>query len=178
MKQSKYRTDFLFGFVLAIVLICTIGIALIMRPKTSHNTVALQTQHPVSQELMIPAIKLHVPIKTQLTAANMKTSVCQTTESSYPGMRGNLILAGHNYNNKTLFSNLDQVKKGQLIIINHYYVYQIDNIKIVKATTTFKSDKVARITLYTCLKENNPEYRLIITGHLIKREEYHNENEN
>lgn len=132
-------------------------------------TVYLQRQKPKSYTLSIPAIKLEVPIKTKLTKHNMKNYICQENADDYPGMPGNLVLAGHNYLNNKLFSNLDQVKIGQKIIINHYYVYQVDKIQAVNAKHHFNRGHVARITLYTCLKENNPNYRLIIQGHLIKK---------
>lgn len=135
--------------------------------SNKQATIRLERQKPVSETLSIPAIDLHVPIKTKLTDDNMKHYICQENETDYPGMPHNLVLAGHNYNNDKLFSNLDQVKVGQKIIINNYYVYRIDTIKAINAKYRFPRGNKAQITLYTCLKENNPNYRLIIQGHLI-----------
>lgn len=172
-RRSNWLKTFLrficgFGIALGIILF---GINTMAQSKDKSTTtnVALQAQKPICKTLTIPAIKLKVKVKPNLTKANMKKNVCQVNKQDYPGMKRNLVLAGHNYVDQTLFSNLDQVKQGQKIIINNYYVYQIDHIQIVKATHQFKAGKTARITLYTCLKENNPDYRLIVEGHLIKK---------
>lgn len=157
-----------FGIALGIMLV---GINTIGQSKSKSETtnISLPTQKPVCKTLAIPAIKLKVNVKSKLTDANMKKNICQVNQKDYPGMKHNLVLAGHNYLNKTLFSDLDQVKYGEKIIINNYYVYQIDNIQIVKATHQFHPGNKARITLYTCLRENNPKYRLIVEGHLVKK---------
>lgn len=173
MKPTKSHSGLFQGicaFIIGLLLILG-GAQLYLHFKqpATTATINLQRQQPVSQTLAIPAIKLKVPIKTQLTPQNMKTAVCQEQANDYPGMPGNLVLAGHNYNNKHLFSNLDQVKAGQKIIINDYYVYQIDTIKAIHAKHEFKRGRQARITLYTCLKENNPDYRLVIQGHLLTK---------
>lgn len=169
-KSHKGLFQGISAFVIGLLLILGSALLYFHFKQTSTTAIInLQRQKPVSQTLTIPAIKLKVPIKTQLTPQNMKTAVCQEHATDYPGMPGNLVLAGHNYNNQHLFSNLDQVKTGQKIIINDYYVYQIDTIKAIYAKHEFKRGQQARITLYTCLKENNPDYRLVIQGHLLTK---------
>lgn len=168
-KNKKSWLMVLISILLVLVTIGAINYYVKNENSGKQTIVYLQRQKPKSYTLSIPAIKLEVPIKAKLTKHNMKNYICQENIDDYPGMPGNLILAGHNYLNNKLFSNLDQVKIGQKIIINHYYVYQIDKIQAVNAKYQFTHDNVARITLYTCLKENNPNYRLIIQGHLIKK---------
>ena len=169
--MSKHLGRFLTGFLLATSLLTTGFIfsnSQAIKVPTKA-TVTLPQKHPVSQTLTIPALKLTVPVSTTLTKQKMKTHVCQEKATNYPGMPDNLVIAGHNYVNHTLFSDLAKVKLGQKIIINHYYIYQIDQIKIIANDYHFKSTKKPTITLYTCLDENNPKYRLMVQGHLIKQ---------
>lgn len=143
-----------------------ISIFLIVKP-INIKTTNVKITHPSCQNITIPAIKLKVPIKTKLTEKNMRENVCLEKPDTYPGMKGNLIIAGHNYQDDKLFSNLDQLKIGNKIIINHTYVYRIDNIQAIKDNHHFKNSKQAKIILYTCLRHNNPDYRLAVYGHLI-----------
>lgn len=161
-------STFLIGFIITAGIMFILFKPLVM-PHDAHAVAPLTTQTPVCKTLSIPAIKLELPIEPKITKENMKHGACQVNQTDYPGMTGNLVLAGHNYVNDTLFSNLDKLKVGQKIIINHYYVYQVDDIRIVQSDYQFKHDEQKRLTLYTCLKENNPDYRLIVQGHLIKR---------
>lgn len=172
INQAPHKAHiwrFLAGFIVAVILLGG-SFSLVHNQQLNtptKATVTLPKKHPVSKTLTIPALKLTVPVSQNLTKKNMRTHVCQVKPNDYPGMNGNLVIAGHNYVNKTLFSDLAKVKLGQKIIINNYYVYHIDKIKIIHNDYHFTNHQQPQITLYTCLDQSNPKYRLMVQGHLV-----------
>lgn len=105
---------------------------------------------------------------SELSKDNLKISPCKFYGSN-PNQVGNLCIAGHNYNNNTLFSNLYKLSSGDIITLydtsNNYLDYIVyetyktnaDDLTCISQETNNK--KV--ITLITC-DNINANNRIIV----------------
>jgi len=101
--------------------------------------------------IIIPSVLVDAPIIEGFTEENLRHGVTHISNSAYPGGKGNIILAGHNYssywisNAQNLFSLLHLIKKGAPIYIyyhNRKYVYETLN----KTTKPRDDPKVFALT--------------------------------
>lgn len=97
--------------------------------------------------------------------------------SKYPGQKGNAVIIGHRFLNippaKDTFFNLDKVRIGDAIILNHNegeWRYIVTEIKIVEEndTSVIKDTDDYRLTLITCTPLWTSEKRLIVIAKLDK----------
>jgi sortase A len=99
-----------------------------------------------------------------------------------PGEVGNFAVAGHRATHGEPFAYLDEVRKGDAVVVEtqeDWYVYMIDRIKIVQPTDTWVIEPVPGrpgavpterlITLTTCNPRWASTERLILWGHLESR---------
>lgn len=88
---------------------------------------------------------------------------------------GNIIIAGHSGNcDVCYFNDLDKLDINDIIYFYYddiKYVYNIINIEIKKKNTFDIDNGLNKITLITCKKDSN-DMQIIITGELIRKEEY------
>ena len=119
--------------------------------------------------LKISSINLEAPI--MLGEENLNYVVAKYRNSPSFGESGNVILAGHNNMNGSIFRSLHKLKIGTIVKIqsdNKIYKYKITTREIVEPNdpsllTQDLSKK--EITLITCT--NHAKQRLILKGELI-----------
>jgi len=103
--------------------------------------------------------------------------------TALPGQVGNFAVAGHRATHGQPFANLDQLRIGDLIIVetqDAVYTYVVDydpNRTIVLPTAVWVLEPVpghptvtptrALITLTTCNPRWNSSHRMIVFGHLV-----------
>ncbi len=100
--------------------------------------------------ITIPAIDIRLPIQTEWSSANAKTSPCRYKGSVY---ENNLIVAGHNYQRH--FGNLKNLVSGDTIIVTdidgRQYYYEVTNIEEIG---TYEVDAMDEgewdFTVFTC----------------------------
>ncbi len=82
--------------------------------------------------IKIPTIELKYPILQENTTDALETSVVLMYTSQGLNNSGNSLITGHNYRNKTMFSNLNKLSKNDFIYITDNtgkeIKYQIYNI--------------------------------------------------
>lgn len=123
------------------------------------------TEKFVIGEIKIPVINISYPIFSILDDETLKTSPC-IFHGKMPPEKGNLCIAGHNYNNNLFFSNISKLKKEDKIYIydnqNHEYIYSVfDNYEVKTDNLSPLSNSFSNeLTLITCNNVNN--HRIII----------------
>lgn len=112
--------------------------------------------------IQIPTIDLKYPILDKVTKKSLETSVALLYTAQGLNKEGNTVIIGHNYRNRTMFSNLKKLTNGDYIYITdnngqkiRYTVY-----KIYRASGT-ESDYITRntngkreISLSTCTDDS------------------------
>lgn len=135
---------------------------------------AKRTNKTVQYQLFIPSIKLRVPIYYGANKRNLAKGIGQTNDVK-PWQKGNIVLAGHNwlYGHKA-FTALKHVKLHDDVVLRKgqkEYTYKILKRKIVNINDGRKylraSNKKHLLTMYTCLDNNNDQYRLLLQCELI-----------
>ncbi len=112
--------------------------------KALEAKVRLPAAKIKGDRIIIPSVLVDAPIIEGFTKENLRHGVTHIGNSAYPGRKGNIILAGHNYssywisNAQNLFSLLHLIKKGAPVYIfynRHKYVY-----KALSKTTKSRDD--------------------------------------
>ena len=127
----------------------------------SINKVDYTSGFPVVGLIEIKKLELKYPIFEYTNEELLKIAPCRFY-GPMPNENGNLCIAGHNYDNNSLFSNLYKLNINDEIVIydiykNYkiYYVYdkfEVEPSKIDSALQNAKSEK--EITLLTCNNKN------------------------
>lgn len=127
--------------------------------------------------LKIPKINLETPIKEGARPEDIKYSVGHLPSSSSTYNLGkknqNFVIAGHrSYTYGKFFNRLDELQKGDYIIINvqnKVLTYKVFNKKIVKPTETdiiYPIKNKSMVTLVTCHPKYSDKQRLIVFAEL------------
>ena len=88
-------------------------------------------------QIQIPVLNVDAPVVQGDGWEQLKKGVAQHSGSANPGQSGNVVLSAHNDVFGEIFRYLDQLKKGDEIILytaNHAFTYIITDIKIVSPT--------------------------------------------
>jgi len=190
-KNNKYKKFYLFLFYISVsismVLIINIFSSHLIKInstkiagilKSRYNISTLYSSNNVSTSLKlydniytiglieIPKISVKYPIIETTNNDLLKISVCKFV-GPLPNRIGNLCIAGHNYKNKSMFSNLNKLNIGDSIFITdlnntklEYIVYNKFIVNETNLNCTKNCDNV-EITLITCNGNNNSE-RIIV----------------
>lgn len=118
-------------------------------------------------KLEIPAISLNYSFFSHLDENSLAISPCRFY-GELPPHKGNLCIAGHNYDNGKFFSSLPHLKKNDEIIISdnshHRFIYRVQDTHEVKADDLspiyFYDSNVCELTLITC--NNINQNRLVV----------------
>lgn len=93
--------------------------------------------------------------------------------SVYPGMEGNVIIAGHRLGPAGEFEHLNRLQEGDLIFLQTpdvNYEYEVEWVKIIEPTelSDVQPTNYHALTLQTCQREGNnySRYRLIVRAEL------------
>ncbi len=144
--------------------------------STVSKAALARNLHPIGL-VSVPSVNIHLPILNGVTSSNLAVGAGTMKENQEMG-KNNYALAGHHIHKRTtLFSPLENVKKGAQIYITDkktVYVYKINFIKVVDKHQVQYIDDVPNkkmITLVTCASDliNQPE-RQIVQGELVKTE--------
>lgn len=134
--------------------------------NNSYNAIKLSSDIEIIGLIEIPSISISYPILSSSSEDLLKISVCKFS-GPLPNRNGNLCIAGHNYKNSMMFSNLDKLNINDSIYITdlnnvklEYIVYKKFKVKENNLDCT-KSTADTQITLITCNNRNNQE-RIVI----------------
>lgn len=135
-------------------------------PSTNtYNAIKLSNDIFIIGLIEIPSINISYPILSNNTEELLKVSVCRFS-GPLPNRLGNLCIAGHNYRNNTMFSNLSKININDSIYITdlnnvklEYIVYDKFKVKENNLNCTANT-KDAQITLITC--DYNNTKRIVI----------------
>lgn len=129
--------------------------------------------------LIIPTIHLNETIYQGINKQTLQKGIGQANNMQL-NKTGNIVLAGHNWiYGKADFTKLKNIELNDIAIIkqdNHKYYYQAYLRKIVQATKKNanyylrSNSKTHILTMYTCLDNNDSDYRLIVQFKQIHRD--------
>ena len=134
--------------------------------KNNYSTLKISGNISIIGLIEIPKINVSYPIIENTNDNLLKISVCKFS-GPLPNRIGNLCIAGHNYKNNSMFSNLYKINIGDFIYITDlnntkikYTIYQKFIVEENNLDCTKNSNNV-QITLITCYNFNNSK-RLVI----------------
>ncbi|MCI8640728.1 MAG: sortase [Clostridia bacterium] len=122
--------------------------------------------YTVAGTIKIPSINVEYPILEEITTSSLDLAVAVI----HPGdggdrlnKPGNVVIAGHNYRNGTLFSNVKKLSNGAKIYITDYtgktLTYEVYNkFEANEIDTSFydrDTNGLAEVTLSTCTDASN-----------------------
>ena len=144
-----------------------------MRIKYIYKyTISKKSKYNIIGRIEIEKINLNYPIFSFTNDDLLKIGICKLTGPS-PNSKGNLCLAGHNYDNNNFFSNLNKLKSNDVITIydssNISVDYEVFNIFEVHSSNTSILEQVTHLrelTLITC--NNFNKNRIIVKAKEIE----------
>lgn len=132
-------------------------------PESHHDKAYTLSGYSVIAKLSIEKLDLELPVISQTDDKALKVSVCHFSGPE-PGEAGNMVITGHNYRNGAHFGRLDEIKQGDLVMIEaqgksyRYEVYETDTIKPddVAALDVYQGEYA--LTLLTCTSHGNRRF--------------------
>lgn len=131
--------------------------------------------------LIIPRLKLRVPVVKGTDDAALARGVGQWANDTEPGGKGNYVLAGHRVTNGEPFADMPELRRGDRVVIEtaeYRYVYEMDtagDAYRVDDTELWPVDPLPRpmrggpnriLTLITCAETFETDDRFVAFGHL------------
>lgn len=118
-------------------------------------------------QLQIPTIQVDAPIVLGDGWEQLKKGVGQHIGSSNPGQDGNLVLSAHNDVFGQIFRYLDQLKRGDEVIVytaQRAYVYVVTGTLIVEPTAVevMAASSEATLTLISCYPYLVDNQRIVV----------------
>jgi sortase A len=118
-------------------------------------------------QLQIPTIQVDAPIVLGDGWEQLKKGVGQHIGSSNPGQDGNLVLSAHNDVFGEIFRHLDQLKRGDEVIVytaQRAYVYVVTGTLIVEPTAVevMAASSDATLTLISCYPYLVDNQRIVV----------------
>jgi sortase A len=122
-------------------------------------------------QIQIPMIGVDAPVVQGDGWEQLKKGVAQHTGSTNPGQSGNMVLSAHNDVYGEIFRNLDQLKRGDQILVytpQHSFTYIITSIQIVKPTDVevMASTPNSTVTLISCYPYMVDNKRIVVQASL------------
>lgn len=122
-------------------------------------------------QVQIPTIDVDAPVVQGDGWEQLKKGVGQQIGSANPGQAGNMVMSAHNDVFGEIFRNLDQLERGDPIIIytpQHAYTYIITNVKIVEPTDVevMSSTPDPSVTLISCYPYLIDNQRIVVQASL------------
>lgn len=134
--------------------------------KSNYTALELSNEISIIGLIDIPSIAISYPILSKSTDELLKICPCRFS-GPLPNNYGNLCIAGHNYKNTLMFSNLNKLEKGDSIFITdlnknklEYLVYK-KYVSDENDLNCIKSESDIEVTLITCNSFDNTK-RLIL----------------
>lgn len=122
-------------------------------------------------QIQIPTIDVDAPVVQGDGWEQLKKGVGQQIGSANPGQVGNLVMSAHNDVFGEIFRNLDQLERGDQIIIytpQHAYTYFITNVQIVEPTDieVMSDTSDPTVTLISCYPYLIDNQRIVVQASL------------
>jgi sortase A len=122
-------------------------------------------------QIQIPIIDVDAPEVQGDGWEQLKKGVGQQIGSANPGQVGNLVVSAHNDVYGEIFRNLDQLERGDKVIVytpQHAYIYIITNVQIVEPTAVevMASTSQPTITLISCYPYMIDNQRIVVQASL------------
>ena len=123
--------------------------------------------------LQIPAIKVDAPVVQGDGWDQLKKGIGQHAGTADPGQTGNLVLSAHNDVFGEIFRDLDQLKKGDSIVVYtaaRAYTYIVTDTQVVEPTRVdlMAATPDATITLISCYPYRVDNQRIVVSAELQK----------
>ena len=133
---------------------------------SNYDAIKLSDDISIIGLVEIPSINISYPILENSSEYLLKISVCRFS-GPLPNRLGNLCIAGHNYKNNMMFSNLYKLSIGDSIFITdlnnvrlEYTIFEKYTVKENNLNCTNNTFDT-QITLITCNNLNNSERTVI-----------------
>ncbi|WP_235032912.1 class C sortase [Enterococcus sp. CSURQ0835] len=149
-------------------------------PFTDTNEKKLASDQYLKEHLIgavsIPTIKLTVPLFDQTDDRLLQTGATVLQGTSYPtgGNDTHSVISAHSgLPEKKLFTDLEEVKKGDLFVLTVFdkkLAYRVETLKVVKPenTSVLKIEPGRDlVTLLTCTPYMINSHRLLVTGYRV-----------
>ena len=145
--------------------------------KEEYNNILNIDENGLMEYILIPKIKLNLPIYHTVSDEVLNKYIGHYTTSSFPvgGKGTNALLFGHRgLPSATLFTDLDQVKINDIFytnILDKKYTYKVVDIKVVNPNDIKEiviDKNKDQVTLITCTPYAINTHRLIIVGERYK----------
>ncbi|OOE14810.1 sortase [Fictibacillus arsenicus] len=142
-------------------------------PNTSESSKKIAMEKGVIGKMSIPKIGLESMMVPGVTQKDLQNAIGWMTSTSFPGEKGNTVMAGHrSHTYGQFFHRLNEVDKGDTVKVETttgpilYRVYEKtvvkpDNLSVLEAK------KEEEITLITCEPLYSNEFRLIVRAERI-----------
>ena len=122
-------------------------------------------------QIQVPAIGVDAPVVQGDGWEQLKKGIAQHIGSANPGQAGNLVVSAHNDVFGEIFRYLDQLKRGDQIIVytpQRSYTYIVTSIQIVEPTDVqvMASTPSATITLISCYPYLVDNQRIVVQASL------------
>ena len=122
-------------------------------------------------QIQIPSLSVDAPVVQGDGWEQLKKGVAQHPGSADPGQIGNMVLSAHNDVFGEIFRYLDQLERGDQIIIytpQHSFTYIITDIQIVKPTDVevMASTPNPTVTLISCYPYMVDNQRIVVQASL------------
>lgn len=122
-------------------------------------------------QIQIPIIDVDAPVVQGDGWEQLKKGVGQQIGSANPGQSGNMVMSAHNDVFGEIFRNLDQLERGDQIIVytpQHAYTYIIHNVQVVEPTDVevMASTSDPAITLISCYPYLVDKKRIVVQASL------------
>ncbi|MFI0462347.1 MAG: sortase [Ilumatobacteraceae bacterium] len=123
--------------------------------------------------LTISKLNVTAPIYVGITNDVFDRGVGQWPGSAQPGAYGNLVIGGHRTSARRPFSNIDQLRSGDIISISvgtKTYKYVVTGHSIVKPTSVWITEqtKSATLTMFSCHPKGKVTSRYVVRAVLQK----------
>ncbi len=140
----------------------------------SYGEIPIPTQGPEHViRLQIPKINQDVPVVEGDGFEQLKKGVGHHINSANPGESGNVVLSAHNDIHGEIFRNLDQLSRGDEVIMfteNRSYVYSVEDVLIVQPTRVEFLSPTERpmATLISCYPYLIDNKRIVVRAGLVE----------
>jgi sortase A len=125
-------------------------------------------------EIVLPSLGKHYFMVEGTDTDNLRKGPGHYPETPLPGERGTVAVAGHRTTYGAPFRHIDQLKRGNRIIMSMpygRYVYRVEKTQIVDDSALWITDPVGydRLVLSACHPLYSAAQRLVVFARLTKR---------
>jgi len=139
-----------------------------------HSMAQLPIPTPAPEQavrIQIPAINVDAPVVQGDSWEQLKKGVAQHLETADPGQIGNLVLSAHDDIYGEIFRHLDQLQRGDDVIIytaTRSFTYVIANVQVVAPTDVevMANTPDPTVTLISCYPYMVDNQRIVVRANL------------